>query len=109
MLPLTSGSIVIGKYIESIDFIRDGKTYIILTKDEGIVYKRIESQEKSLLLISDNKKYEPYKVSNTDVIEIWEAIAVFSLDLPRPDSEYNSLKDDINNLYSNLDQLKNKL
>jgi hypothetical protein len=109
MLPLTSGSIVIGKYIESIDYIRDGKTYIILTKDEGIVYKRVETQEKSLLLISDNNKYEPYKVDNNDIIEIWEAIAFFSLDLPRPDNEYSSLKDDINNLYSNLDQLKNKL
>ena len=109
MLPLTSGSIVIGKYIESIDYIRDGKTYIILTKDEGIVYKRVETQEKSLLLISDNNKYEPYKVGNNDIIEIWEAIAFFSLDLPRPDNEYSSLKDDINNLYSNLDQLKNKL
>ena len=67
------------------------------------------TQEKSLLLISDNKKYEPYKVDNNDIIEIWEAIAFFSLDLPRPDSEYSSLKDDINNLYSNLDELKNKL
>ena len=44
-----------------------------------------------------------------DVIEIWEAIAFFSLDLPRPDNEYSTLKEDINNLYSNLDQLKNKL
>ena len=109
MLPLTSGSIVIGKYIESIDFLRDGKTYIILTKDDGIVYKRVETKENTIQLISDNKKYEPYEVNNDDVIEIWEAIAFFSLDLPRPDNEYSTLKEDINNLYSNLDQLKNKL
>ena len=109
MLPLTSGSIVIGKYIESIDFLRDGKTYIVLTKDDGIVYKRVETKENTIQLISDNKKYEPYEVNNDDVIEIWEAIAFFSLDLPRPDNEYSTLKEDINNLYSNLDQLKNKL
>ena len=80
MLPLTSGSIVIGKYIESIDFLRDGKTYIVLTKDDGIVYKRVETKENTIQLISDNKKYEPYEVNNDDIIEIWEAIAFFSLD-----------------------------
>ena len=97
------------KIQKSIDFLRDGKTYIVLTKDDGIVYKRVETKENTIQLISDNKKYEPYEVNNDDVIEIWEAIAFFSLDLPRPDNEYSTLKEDINNLYSNLDQLKNKL
>ena len=32
MLPLTSGTIVIGKYIENIDYVKDGKNYILLTK-----------------------------------------------------------------------------
>ena len=40
---------------------------------------------------------------------MWEAIAFFSLDFPNPNEEYNSIKNHINKLYSNLDQLKNKL
>ena len=109
MIPLTSGSIVIGKYVDNIDFLKDGKTYILLTKEDGIVYKRVEVLDKSLKLISDNKTYEPYVISNNDILEIWEAIAFFSLDFPNPNEEYNSIKNHINKLYSNLDQLKNKL
>ena len=109
MLPLTSGSIVIGKYVDNIDFLKDGKTYILLTKEDGIVYKRVEVLDKSLKLISDNKTYEPYVISNNDILEIWEAIAFFSLDFPNPNEEYNSIKNHINKLYSNLDDLKNKL
>ena len=109
MLPLTSGSIVIGKYVDNIDFLKDGKTYILLTKEDGIVYKRVEVLDKSLKLISDNKSYEPYVISNNHILEIWEAIAFFSLDFPNPNEEYNSIKNHINKLYSNLDELKNKL
>jgi len=109
MLPLTSGSILIGKYVDNIDFLKDGKTYILLTKEDGIVYKRVEVLDKSLKLISDNKSYEPYIISNNHILEMWEAIAFFSLDFPNPNEEYNSIKNHINKLYSNLDDLKNKL
>ena len=109
MIPLTSGSIVIGKYVDNTDFLKDGKTYILLTKEDGIVYKRIEVLDNSLKLISDNTSYEPYVISNNDILEMWEAIAFFSLDFPNPNEEYNSIKNHINKLYSNLDELKNKL
>jgi len=70
MLPLTSGSIVIGKYIEDIGFVKDGKTYVLLTKEDGIVYKRVELLDNSIKLISDNKEYEPYQIANLDILEI---------------------------------------
>ena len=75
MLPLTSGTIVIGKYIENLDYIKDGKNYILLTKNDGIVYKRVEVLENELKLISDNKSYEVYNIGINDIIEIWEGIA----------------------------------
>ena len=109
MLPLTSGSIVIGKFIEDISYVKDGKTYILLTKEDGIVYKRVEAQESSLKLISDNQEYDPYVISNYDILEIWEGIAFFSHDFPNPNSEFSSIKSHINNLYSNLDDIKKKL
>jgi len=109
MLPLTSGSIVIGKYIEDIGFVKDGKTYVLLTKEDGIVYKRVELLDNSIKLISDNKEYEPYHIANLDILEIWEAIAFFSLDFPNPNNEYSNIKSHINNLYANIDDLKKKL
>ena len=48
---------------------------MVLTKEDGLVYKRIYNRikdRKSLLLYSDNKKYAPYEVKMHDVLEIWE-------------------------------------
>ena len=109
MLPLTSGSIVIGKFIEDLSFVKDGKTYVLLTKEDGIIYKRVQVLDNTIKLISDNKEYDPYSISSYDILEIWEGIAFFSLDFPNPNNEYSSIKNHINNLYSNLDDLKKKL
>jgi len=109
MLPLTSGTIVIGKYIENLDHIKDGKNYILLTKNDGIVYKRVEVLENELKLISDNKSYEVYNIGINDIIEIWEGIAFFSLDFPNPNNDLNTLKSHINALYSDINDIKNKI
>jgi transcriptional regulator with XRE-family HTH domain len=109
MLPLTSGTIVIGKYIENLDYIKDGKNYILLTKNDGIVYKRVETLENELKLISDNKSYEVYNLDLNDIIEIWEGIAFFSLDFPDPNNDLNTLKSHINALYSDINDIKNKI
>lgn len=89
MLPLPSGTVVIGKYLESLSEIKDGETYVLLTKSEGVVYKRVINQVKEngrLLLISDNKAYSPYEVSADDVLEIWEARSYISNTFPQPSS-----------------------
>ena len=109
MLPLTSGSIVIGKFIEDLSFVKDGKTCVLLTIEDGIIYKRAQVLDNTIKLISDNKEYDPYAISSYDILEIWEGIAFFSLDFPNPNNEYSSIKNHINNLYSNLDDLKKKL
>jgi transcriptional regulator with XRE-family HTH domain len=75
MPPLAEGSYVIGKYMESLKEVRDGQTYIVLTKDDGLVYKRVYNNtttDGTLILQSDNKVYTPYKVKVDDVLEIWE-------------------------------------
>ncbi len=75
MLPVKDGSFIIGKFLQDIRDIKDGRTYVVLTKEDGLVYKRIYNRikdRKSLLLYSDNKKYAPYEVKMHDVLEIWE-------------------------------------
>tara|TARA_B110000014_G_scaffold29418_1_gene18399 strand:+ start:216 stop:980 length:765 start_codon:yes stop_codon:yes gene_type:complete len=109
MLPLTSGTIVIGRYVENLDYVKDGKNYILLTKNDGIVYKRVEVLENELKLISDNKTYDPYMINNNDIIEIWQGIAFFSIDFPNPDNDLSTLKTHINTLYSDINDIKNKL
>ncbi len=76
MPPLKTGSFVVGKYMESLDEIKNGNTYILITKDEGIVYKRVyRGNNLSILeLHSDNKTYSPYQIKAKDVLEVWEFV-----------------------------------
>lgn len=73
MPPHRNSSYIIGKYIEDKADIKDGKTYVLLTKDEGIVYKRVKRNgSNSLTLESDNMLYQPYTVHLSNVLEIWK-------------------------------------
>jgi transcriptional regulator with XRE-family HTH domain len=75
MLPVKDGAFVVAKFVEDIADVKNGKTYIVLTKEDGLVYKRVYNQIKdndTLLLSSDNKAYKPYEVKAEDVLELWE-------------------------------------
>lgn len=87
MLPLVSGTIVIGAYVDQIKDIKNGKTYVLVTASEGIVYKRVFNyleENGKLFLSSDNEMYKPYEVAGTEVLEVWEAKAFISTDFPNP-------------------------
>ena len=73
MPPHEDGSIVIGRYIEKLGDVKDGRTYILITKNEGMVYKRLNKNKKNALVVaSDNRFYPDYEVKVSDIIEIWE-------------------------------------
>ena len=75
MSPMKEGSFVIGRFIEDRNDITDGKTYVLITLNDGMVYKRVVNQIKdnnTLQLISDNKNYEAFEVSIDEVLELWE-------------------------------------
>lgn len=80
MLPLEPGSIVISSYVEKLNDIKDDKTYVVISKSEGVVYKRVKNliHEKSLLLSSDNENYTPYKLDYAEVAEMWQYYAHLS-------------------------------
>jgi len=74
MLPVKDGAFVVAKFVEDVNDIKNGKTYVVLTKDDGLVYKRIYNTDDSnaLLLSSDNKAYKPYFVFKETILELWE-------------------------------------
>lgn len=85
MLPVQPGSIIFGEYVEDPASVKNGKLYIVVTADEGIVFKRVfnfADDEGKLLLVSDNRNYQPYSINTSDVIEIWMAKAFFSNQFP---------------------------
>ncbi len=75
MLPVKDGAFVVAKFIEDVNDIKSGRTYVILTKDDGLVYKRVyltDDAEMNLVLSSDNKSYQPYLISKEAILELWE-------------------------------------
>jgi hypothetical protein len=87
MLPLVPGTVVIGSYVEQLRDIKSGKTYVLVTVTEGVVYKRVFNyldENGKLFLVSDNEHYKPYEVKGEEVLEIWEAKAFISTDFPNP-------------------------
>lgn len=75
MPPIKEGSFVIAKYLERFEEVKFGQTYIVVTKEDGLTYKRImafHKKEGTFELHSDNKMYQPFKVKAEDVLEIWE-------------------------------------
>ena len=83
MPPLKSGYWITGEYVQDLSDIKDGKPYIILTENEGIVFKLIYNQietSKSLLLVSTNPIYEPYLVPVEEVLEVWKFVNSINTD-----------------------------
>lgn len=98
MLPIQPGSILFGEYQESSDSIKNGKPYILVTQVEGIVFKRVfrfADDNNKLLLVSDNRLYEPYTIAVADVLEIWSVRAYYSTKLPEADTIASSLTDQL--------------
>jgi transcriptional regulator with XRE-family HTH domain len=112
MLPLKPGTIVVGKYLEDFSSIKNGRCYVILSKEEGIVYKRVfdySSENGKLFLVSDNKAYSPYDINAADVIEVWEAKAYLSMDFPdftEDDMDFEKLKTIVMELQQEVIKLK---
>lgn len=87
MLPVPDKSYVIGEYVQNLNDVKDGQAYIIVTLDDGVVFKMAHNQikkNKSLLLSSLNPLYEPYDISVNKVKEAWKFTHYISSELPEP-------------------------
>lgn len=112
MLPTPSGSIIVGEKIEDATDIKNSQAYIVVSRNEGIVYKRVEKNNRSknkLTLISDNPQYQPYQVNAEDVVELWQAQMVISKVSQQQRWDMNSLASMVNNLQTQVSTLKKKM
>lgn len=95
MLPIPDKSYVIAEYLENWFEIKDGSAYVILTRDEGIVFKIAINQikkRKRMILHSLNQFYKPYEINVTDVREVWKFCNFISNEIPYPASRDELLK-----------------
>jgi hypothetical protein len=81
MLPTPSGSIIVGEKVENIDNIKNSTACIVVSRNEGIVFKRVMKNNRSknkLTMVSDNPSFHPYTMNADDVLEIWQAQMIIS-------------------------------
>jgi transcriptional regulator with XRE-family HTH domain len=85
MLPVPSGAMVFGEYAENWNSIKDGTPCILITRNEGIVFKKVYNylqKQSCFLLVSSNRLYEPYILPADDVLEIWKFSGYYSGQFP---------------------------
>jgi len=68
----SSGDIVACRIIRESRFIQWNKPYIIATKEQGLLCKRLRQSEKKnhILAISDNKDYPPFDIPSNEITGI---------------------------------------
>jgi len=110
MEPIPSGAYIICEYLQNWSDVKSGKTYIVVTKDDGVVYKRLYNNDNdTLLLKSDNPEYNPYTIPLNSISEIWKALGYISFSLPEPDEMHlGKLAAMVYKMQTELDELKKK-
>jgi transcriptional regulator with XRE-family HTH domain len=95
MPPFKDGSYIIGKYVENIDDLKQNKSYVFVTLNDGISYKRFTSRnKKSITVAADNPFYKPYDIPLGEVVEIWQyASGIFPEDFEPDRLENYNLKE----------------
>jgi transcriptional regulator with XRE-family HTH domain len=112
MMPTPSGSIIVGEKVDDSEDLKNDQAYIVVSRNEGIVYKRIVKNNRlknKLTLVSDNPQYQPYQVNAEDIVELWQAQMVISKVSAQQRWDMNSLASMVNNLQSQVTTLKKKM
>ena len=112
MLPIPDRSYVTGEFIDNWSFLKDGTPCIILTLDDGIVFKIVENrikEEGRLILHSLNTLYAPYPIDARDVKEIWKFVNFISSEMPEKNMEKDELVSEVKALRQEVRAIQMKL
>ncbi|HEU4471738.1 MAG TPA: LexA family transcriptional regulator [Flavisolibacter sp.] len=112
MMPTPSGSVIVGERVQNLDEVKSNQTYIIVSKTDGIVYKRViknNRQKNKLTLVSDNPSYQPYLVNAEDVVEVWQAQMILSRANTQQRWDVNQLASLVSNLQQQVTVLKKRM
>ncbi|MCC6634292.1 MAG: LexA family transcriptional regulator [Chitinophagaceae bacterium] len=112
MMPTPSGSVIVGEKVEQLDDVKNSNTYVLLSKSDGIVYKRLIKNTKpknTLTLVSDNPVYEPYQMQAQDVLEVWKAVYILQKASTVQRWEVGQLAGMVNDLQTQVTNLNKKI
>jgi transcriptional regulator with XRE-family HTH domain len=109
MPPVGEGAQVVAEYVQNWMTIRSGTPCIVVTKEDGIVFKVVHNlieSSQSFQLCSTNTFYKPYLVHVNDILEIWKFVNYISPELPDIRMDDNDLSKSIQELQKEIHDLK---
>lgn len=112
MMPTPSGSIIVGEKVESLEDAKANQPFIVVSRQEGIVYKRLVKSSRAknkVTLVSDNPAYQPYQVNSEDILELWHAQSVITKVTQQQRWDVNALANLVNNLQDQVSTMKKKM
>ncbi len=111
MLPIPDGAWVTGEFVQNWLSLPGGEACIVLTLDEGIVFKVVENhinEDGTLRLISLNTLYEPYFVNVSEVREIWRFVNYTSNEMPSGNLTGEIIGKTLFNIQSDIKEIKGR-
>ena len=112
MLPIPSGSWVTAEFIQDWNSIINGHAYIVVTLDDGVVFKIVENllkTENKLSLFSLNPAYQQYDVHVAQIKEIWQFVHFISCELPDPIEPKDELFRTMESIRKDVAMIKKKV
>jgi transcriptional regulator with XRE-family HTH domain len=112
MMPTPSGSVIVGEKVENLEEVKSNNTYIVVSKTDGIVYKRVlknNRQKNKFTLVSDNPAYQPYTVAAEDILEVWQAQMILAKANQQQRWDVNQLAGLVNDLQQQVTVLKKRM
>jgi transcriptional regulator with XRE-family HTH domain len=112
MVPTPSGSVIVGERVQNLDEVKTNQTYIVVSKSEGIVYKRMmknNRQKNKYTLVSDNPTYQPYIIGADDILEVWQAQMIIAKANTQQRWDVGQLASLVNNLQQQVTVLKKRM
>ena len=112
MMPTPSGSVIVGEKVDDFEEVKNSNTYVVLSKNDGVVYKRVQKNNKAknkVTLISDNPSYEPYHINTGELLEMWKAVYILQKAGPVQRWDVNQLAGIVTNLQQQVTDLQKNI
>ena len=112
MLPIPDQAWVTCEFVHDWLSIKTGEAYMILTLDEGLVFKLAENKIRRhgrLNLISLNEEYPPYEIPISEVKEVWHFVHFISDELPSGINTQEMIGKALNAIQADVKHIRKRL
>jgi transcriptional regulator with XRE-family HTH domain len=101
------GASLVGKFVGNWYELEDGRHYVLIVQNRGILYRRVYNQVKikgTLLVSADDPALPSLEIPIKDVLEAWEVKAFLSYNLPKPSLHVERLRGLVTELQEELNR-----